>query len=265
MEVITEDPGHFTVKLQHNRISPPLLKELDAAMRSRIRETPGFTPMHRETLTALSADPISASLQRAQLLPPDEPLTLSAEEDWNWTTDYEESPSVPSPAKRWTFETGRRVISTPAVVDGVVIVGSNDQKVHALSIVDGSKLWDFKTQGSVNSSPAVADGVVFFGSEDHKVYALRAADGTKLWEFETKGAVYSSCCVGVDGVVYVGSEDTKLYALSAADGAQLWEFATGRYFDSRPAVVDGVVYFGSNDKKVYALSAPRGAFKDTSE
>ncbi|KAJ1496523.1 hypothetical protein T484DRAFT_1874485, partial [Baffinella frigidus] len=43
--------------------------------------------------------------------------------------------------------------------------------VYALDAASGDKLWDFATGDSVLSSPAVADGSVFVGSIGHnKVY-----------------------------------------------------------------------------------------------
>ena len=44
------------------------------------------------------------------------------------------------------------------------------------------KLWNFTTGNSVESSPAVVDGVVYVGSEDGKIYALNAANGAQTLE-----------------------------------------------------------------------------------
>jgi outer membrane protein assembly factor BamB len=48
--------------------------------------------------------------------------------------------------------------SAPAVVDGVVYVGSRDGKVLALSAATGATIWTVATGGEVSSSPAVAVG-----------------------------------------------------------------------------------------------------------
>ena len=127
---------------------------------------------------------------------------------------------------------------------------------------DGSKLWNYTIGGNVGSSPAVINGVVYVGSEisnlfgayNGTVYALSASDGTKLWSYTTGGNVGSSPAV-VDGVVYIGSGDGNVYALSAADGKEIWNYNTGLWVYSSPAVVNGVVYIGSYNHKVYALGA----------
>jgi outer membrane protein assembly factor BamB len=62
--------------------------------------------------------------------------------------------------------------SSPAVANGVVYVGSNDNNLYALNATTGAKVWNYTTGGSVYSSPAVANGVVYVGSQDHNLYAL---------------------------------------------------------------------------------------------
>jgi len=46
--------------------------------------------------------------------------------------------------------------------------------------------WKFATKGQVISSPAIADGTVFVGSTDGKLYAVDQASGAQRWAFETK-------------------------------------------------------------------------------
>ena len=72
----------------------------------------------------------------------------------------------------WTLST-RRVVSSPAVANGVVYVGSGDSKVYALNAATGAILWTVCTGGPVTSSPAVVNGVVYIGSWDKHVYALK--------------------------------------------------------------------------------------------
>ena len=62
--------------------------------------------------------------------------------------------------------------SSPAVVDGVIHVGSWDNYVYALDAASGELRWRYETGDSVFSSPAVVDGVVYVGSWDNYVYAV---------------------------------------------------------------------------------------------
>jgi len=145
----------------------------------------------------------------------------------------------------WIFPTGNSIeYISPAVVNGVVYVGSDDDNVYALNASIGNKIWSYITGGAVESSPAVADDVVYIGSGDNNVYALNATSGSKIWSFPTGGSVYS-CPTVVNGVIYVGSNDFNVYALNAATGTKKWNFNTGNYVYSSPSVVNGVVYIDS--------------------
>jgi len=80
----------------------------------------------------------------------------------------------------WNYTTEDEVWSSPAVVDGVVFVGSYAGKVYALNATDGSLVWSYTTGDCVFSSPAVVDGVVFVGSCDYNVYAFGMPDDVSV-------------------------------------------------------------------------------------
>jgi len=49
-----------------------------------------------------------------------------------------------------------------------------DNKLYALDGKSGAKKWEFETGGSVDSSPAIGtDGTLYIGSNNGKVYAIR--------------------------------------------------------------------------------------------
>src|ERR1700760_3428590 len=151
---------------------------------------------------------------------------------------------------KWKFHTDGEVVSSPAVVSGVVYVGSNDGKVYAIDAATGSMRWKFKTGARVSSSPAVANGMVYFGSYDGFFYAVDAATGTLRWKFANAGEhrytathlhgslpvgeampdpfdVYLSSPAVWQDAVYFGSGDGNIYALDAKSGTVKWRFHTG--------------------------------------
>ena len=89
------------------------------------------------------------------------------------------------------------------------------------------KKWSFQTGFDVDSSPAIgSDGTIYVGSYDDYLYAINP-DGSRKWRFKTGGYVsYSSPAAGSDGTIYVGSEDNNLYAINP-DGSKKWTFKTG--------------------------------------
>jgi outer membrane protein assembly factor BamB len=176
------------------------------------------------------------------------------------TGEFENGGIVPTNTELWRFTTGNMVISSPAVLNGVVYIGSWDHKLYAIDAITGKEKWRFATGNLIFSSPAVADGVVYVGSDDKNLYAINAVTGKEKWRFTTGKVVFSSPTV-VDGVVYVGSHDKNLYAIDAATGKEKWRFATGNLVRSSPAVANGILYVGSDDKNLYAIDAATGKEK----
>ncbi|MBV8951698.1 MAG: PQQ-binding-like beta-propeller repeat protein [Actinobacteria bacterium] len=185
-----------------------------------------------------------------------------------------------------TATTGGAVSSSPALVNGVVYVGSGDGKVYAFSQYGTTNcagspktctpLWTATTGGGVGS-PAVVNGVVYVGSSDGNVYAFDAAGGaatcsgtpktcTPLWTATTGGGIVFSSPAIENGIVYIGSGDDKLYAFDAAGSTNcsgtpktctpLWSAPTGGPVESSPAPGGDAVYVGSDDHNVYAFGLP---------
>jgi outer membrane protein assembly factor BamB len=184
-------------------------------------------------------------------------------------------------AVKWRFRTKAKIVSSPAVSNGVVYVGGGDGNVYALRATDGSLVWKFATKGPVNSSPAVSEGSVFVGSLDGNVYALDVRNGRPRWRFKTAGerrftapgihgliprtevmpdpfdALLSSPAVA-EGTVYIGGGDHNVYALDAKTGTLRWKTRTGNVVHASPAVSGGLVYIGSWDRYLYALDGGTG-------
>lgn len=160
----------------------------------------------------------------------------------------------------WMNISGDRVYSSPAVVDGVVYIGSDDHNVYALDADTGAEIWTFLTGGRVLSSPAVAEGVVYVGSYDTCLYALDKETGSLLWSFSMESWVTESPVV-VDGVVYCGGLMDPLYAIDADTGVEIWNASFGEEpsVDSSPAIADGILYVTGGQTTLYALDSSDGS------
>jgi eukaryotic-like serine/threonine-protein kinase len=184
----------------------------------------------------------------------------------------------------WKFKTGGRVISSPAVSGGLVVVGSADGSLYGINRADGTQRWKFDTRGPVMSSPAIVDGLVYVSSVDGNIYAVDSATGTQRWVFATKGErrftapgihgalpstermpdpfdVFLSSPTVAGGTVYIGSGDQHVYALDAKTGTLKWAFATGDVVHAAPALANNTIYIGSWDRNLYALDAATGKEK----
>jgi outer membrane protein assembly factor BamB len=149
---------------------------------------------------------------------------------------------VGTPAVRWRTEAiaDGRVVSAPAVVDGVVYAGAGDVDepgvVVALDAATGAVRWRVELDGGAGtSSPAVAGGIVYVATMGGGLYALDAATGAVRWFAPLINVQPFSSPAVVGGTVYVGES-------------------------SSPAVVDGIVYYGSSGSPstVYAFDAATG-------
>jgi outer membrane protein assembly factor BamB len=161
----------------------------------------------------------------------------------------------------WKRVIGSEVVSSPAIVDGRLYVGSSDHNIYCLNTSTGTTIWSFITGSYVQSDPAVSDGRVYVGS-DYSVYCLNASTGNQIWCYETGGSVYSSPAI-LGNRVYIGSNDNNVYCLNAITGSRIWSYLTGNWVISSPAVSNNKVYVGSNDHNFYCLNASTGTLKWT--
>jgi hypothetical protein len=173
--------------------------------------------------------------------------------------------NVPQLSLSWIangFGPGLVFHSSPAVVGGLVYIGSDDGNLYAFKS-DGCGQPSCRPVStgplgqSIYSAPAVNGGLVFVASasSEGKLAAFRASGCGQpicqpVWSSPLSGTMSSP--VVVDGILYVGAFDGNLYAFKAAGCGSpicqpLWHGHTGGYIESSPAVAGGVVYVGSAD------------------
>jgi outer membrane protein assembly factor BamB len=115
----------------------------------------------------------------------------------------------------WNFAAESRqqpFLSSPAVTDKLVVVGSRDKHLYALDRQSGKMLWSFPTRNKVDSSPVIVGQRVFVGSNDGNLYVLDVAKGTELQRFKLGGSITASPAVAEDCLV-IGTGDGVVYCL----------------------------------------------------
>jgi eukaryotic-like serine/threonine-protein kinase len=118
---------------------------------------------------------------------------------------------------RWTYvmPTGTPPLSSFALVDGTLFVGSDRGWLYALDPNTGRQFWGYQTDGAVVASPVVADGQVFIGSFGGGFHVLDAKTGAVKWIHDVGAPVGSSAAV-VDGMVYFGTDGGALVAVAGS-------------------------------------------------
>ncbi|WAL98783.1 caspase, EACC1-associated type [Streptomyces sp. Je 1-369] len=167
--------------------------------------------------------------------------------------------SVPTPVPlvagrmRWVFRTGGCVRSVPAVVDGVVYVGSDDGALYAIDATTGEERWRrmLNAEGVVRSTPIV-NGAVVFTTADRSLYAVDARTGALRWE-RLLGS-QTTLTVGIVGsLVYVGASN-GVYAYNAEDGQERWRnVGQGMTSYQWMVLTERLVIVGNTGSHVYGL------------
>jgi outer membrane protein assembly factor BamB len=199
---------------------------------------------------------------------------------------------------KWIFPAGGLVVSSPAVVGGVVYTADSEGDVYAIDAESGSQVWHAHHGGGSSEDPAVSRGSIFLGSIDDdgfraldartgaqrwsltlrgpvgtpsvvgntvyvasdlgSVYAIRASDGTIRWEKDFEGGTYAGLALHA-GTIYVGdSVGNCARALDAGTGEVIWIHCVGNQIYSTPVYAQGRVFISARDGNVYALDASTG-------
>ena len=77
---------------------------------------------------------------------------------------------------KWKFKTEGQIFASPAISDGVVVIGSWDGNLYAVEMASGNEMWRFQTEGAIHASAVIAYGTVFFGSLERVLLCDRPPD-----------------------------------------------------------------------------------------
>ncbi len=160
------------------------------------------------------------------------------------------------PIELWSAQTQGPITAEPAVVDGVVYLGSGDGNLYAFDAVNGEERWRFEVGIGPGSSPAVEDGIAYFANQEGMLFAVDAATGEERWSFPAGRDNSSPAIAG--GVVYSGSLDGNLYALDAQTGNELWHAPLGASASRAASVAGDLVYIGSDNGLLHAFDLATG-------
>jgi len=173
-----------------------------------------------------------------------------------------------SGAPLWRFETQDPIVSSLAVKDDRLYIGSTDGFLYAIdttactNICPANAVQTFDTDSSIWAAPVVFGDVIYVGDMDGRLHALDAATLDRVGEFSFKtaaGLTMDPTLVDNDTLL-VGGLDKELYALNPATGDQLWSqpFKGGNWFWGRPLVDGGTIYVADLEGNVHAVGLSDG-------
>lgn len=159
--------------------------------------------------------------------------------------------------KKWEFQTGDRIWSTPAVDNGVVYIGSTNHRLYAIDIETHEEIWHFEAEAAILSTPLVYEDTIYIGACDNKFYAIDAASGEEIWHFEA-GNWFWTQALAYNGEIWVGSVDHNVYILNAVSGEKTGEVKTDGRVCTPPVKVKVndtkyLIVIGSEDGWIYTI------------
>lgn len=164
---------------------------------------------------------------------------------------------------------GSGIESTPAIFEGLIIVGTNQGEIQAYDCL-GRLAWTYRTNSKITSEAVpikvagTQNSCFVIGSTNNSIYCFDAK-GKVIWSYATSGSIYSKAIItdldgdGIDEIIF-GAADNKIHVLSS-EGTELWSFETDFWIIGTPVAIDidndGLieVVAGSYDTNVYFLTA----------
>ena len=169
----------------------------------------------------------------------------------------------------WTFKTNGTITSSPAVVDDVVYIISQEPKsggLYMLNATNGDLIQRIlipyvqASRGTdIHSSPAVAEGMIFVASNKQTYYGIDATTGNIVWNFTDSDAEEFIIASPIyhDGTVYL-VDQFFIVAVDAFTGNVLWQSFVGTEFYVSPTYADSKLYITTDQRGIYVLNATNG-------
>jgi len=121
-------------------------------------------------------------------------------------------------------------VSQPKVVGSAVLVGYDDGKLVALSLLDGDELWkaavsipsgrsELERMADIDGDIGYRDDVVYAANFNGRAVAVDMVTGRMRWARDLSS--HSGLSVD-ESRVYVVDEDDSIWALDRTSGATLW-------------------------------------------
>ena len=105
--------------------------------------------------------------------------------------------------KLWNFQSGKRIVGTPAAADGVVVFGSADRNIYGLNSKDGKLLWTVKAKSPVLGAVTIENGIAYIGASDSTFRAIDIHTGKVIWAYTgVKGYIETKPLVTADKVIF---------------------------------------------------------------
>ncbi len=166
----------------------------------------------------------------------------------------------------------RAIVPDVTVHEGIVYVGSKDNKFYALIGSTGEERWARNVHSDVTTGAVLSDdgSIVFFGTASEGVLALDTEDGSKRWDynpddvssFDVRPTIYRNVLIApsADGRIYAFDADPE----SDTEGEVLWVYPPLRskelkgQFREVGTAYNDAFYIGNDDGSLHGVTISTG-------
>ena len=179
----------------------------------------------------------------------------------------------------WVFQTEstgtgpiRSIVPDITVHEGIVYVGSKDNKFYALFASTGEERWSRNVHSDVTTGAVLSEdgSIVFFGTASEGVLALDTEDGSKRWDynpddvssFDVRPTIYGNVLIApsADGRIYAFDADPE----SDTEGEVLWVYPAPKsrelqgQFKESGIAYNNAFYIGNDDGSLHGVTISTG-------
>lgn len=171
-------------------------------------------------------------------------------------TFFEIDRRVGLPRRRIVFKFP--VCSTPAVTDEMVVIGSWDRRVYALSRENRVKQWTFIPVENAESGVALDPSFAFVAESNGKVSAYSPQQRRAVWEYKADDGIRVDLVTTTNHIIFP-ADDLAVHAINRFGGFRSWKFPT-RGPVTRPVwATDERCYFAADGDAFYAMDLFKGS------
>lgn len=145
----------------------------------------------------------------------------------------------PTRLKGWERLSPRHNLSTPAIGDGLVLVGTTEGTLDAYRLGDGAPLWSLRKSEPIYVRPAIVGVRAYVGEGLHtamssKLTAVSLPDGKPIWERQFLGHLEATPLVdATTNTLWFGAGPQGAWALDTESGEVRWRAEIG-HVDATP-------------------------------
>jgi outer membrane protein assembly factor BamB len=188
--------------------------------------------------------------------------------------------------KQWHYPTREWITNTPALAEGILVVGSLDGRIGLYDTDTGKRRFEFRgINRQILGSPVIAGDDIFITYRNGLMYSLNLQEEEVVfhnqwhrmkmqlfwwnmmgnpghpkgvnWSTFLWGTLVTSPAVDED-MVYVSTNEGRMYGVDRETGKKVWVYISGSTRLSSPTLVNGVLLVSDNQGVVHAVDSKTG-------